>query len=457
MPLETPSSFFLEKLRLGGYASAAEAREDYEKYFDGIAAVERGEALGIIFRMRSDEKLAQPKQLLDLMPEGWFKDYLGLADSSESPMSFHFLCALALFSHLIGRKSWTSFNGTDVFAPESGFIVSPAGLARRSDAINAMIRVAEAAGASMLKGQPTPEALISYLSERPHTLMVATEAAALLNSAEYMQQIPQFMCQLLDCETTIELIRQKSCPTVHNATVNAILSAAPTWFESMPSSALGGGLLSRVILVFEHDKEKIVPFPEDIIAIDKLREAQAALGVEAREVTKDFKGILHFPATLKNRYASFYKECGNSQKNANTKMSHWYGRKATHFRKLLISFLCAMGKTPTVDGETFDAVEAILEHLERKMDFGYRHTTSDKYEKQRQVVLDHLDRLAEGAWIDRTTLFQRTSWVWRTAKELDEVLDVLGHDGLREIESRVNKTPGKRTKKEFRRVARSGV
>lgn len=418
---------FGERLRRGEFKTATEARAELKKAKVSDSA--RADYLIEIARLEAVEERDEGKErhiLADIVPDGWFLRYLGFCRASESPLMFHMMCALASFSHLIGKKRYFFLPGRSIYAPVNVLLVSPAGLARRGEAIEPAARIARKVGARVIQDQASMEGLVEALMKNPRALFIAEEASTLLSAREYMSDVPQFLCRLLDCpKEPVERNLRSAVVKVKNPTLNVILSSAPDWFGSMPATAVGGGLLSRMIVVYESTREKMIPFPEDVAKKKTLEREEETLVNEATVLVGGLKlARLQYRGKAKTAYRNFYRDVGKEIRAVPENMIHWIGRKPAHVHRIVMSYLVAAGREDAeVDVETFDRAVALVKIAEEKMEQAYRHAGQNVHEKKRQKIVDALQTL--GGVVGKSELFRKVGFNFKDATEFNDYLQSL--------------------------------
>lgn len=435
----------MKMIERGEIATARDARVEWKKWEREWKAEENAVVADVIGRMDSEELLVRGKErhvLFDLIPEeSWFHKYLEFVKNSESPFMFHLMCAMSVFSQGVGKKRRFYLLGRSIYAPVNTFLVSPAGLARRGEAIEPAVRVGTRAGLRIIQDQASMEGLIGAMEEDSKAMFVAEEASTILSSRDYMSEVPKFLCRLMDCpKGSVERNLKTAKHSVVDPTFNVIFGSAPTWFKDMPDVAVGGGLFSRMLIVYESGKERSIPFPEDVQSEKKTRELEGELVEDMRYLLKRIKEkkLVYPVGKVKNRYKAFYYDNDKSMKNAPDALTHWVGRKAGHLHRVLMNLLVSMGKGWEVDIDTFDRGVALLRLIEENMDQAYRHAGRNVYEGKRQVILDALQR--KGGVVEHSVLFKAVAAQFKDAGEFGDCVDSLVDRGAVDVEKVKTKT-----------------
>lgn len=374
--------------------------------------------------------------LIDCLPNGFFKDYLIWCQTSESPTAFHLGCAISLLSSAIGRGCGFPLHGETIYAPVSTFLVSPAGSARRGGAIKPATSLAQEAEIPMLMDCTTSEGLTQYLATQPQTLIIAEEASTLLSGKEYMSDVPSFLCRVLDSDDRIERNLRSGKVIVNDAAVAAVFGSAPSWFHNMPKTAVGGGVMSRFIVVYEHEQEKVLPFPADLRDAAETAAMRARLVTRLREV-RGWGGRLEYRPDAKALYEAWYRDNHKRKREAQERLGPWFSRKPAHTHRINMAQLAAQGRSPVCDADTLDSTITLLNIIEEKMHYAYSHMGLTPFEARRQKTLLSLSRL--GGQGTHSRLWQLVSHLYKDREEFGKEMETIESIGdvviLRDIKS----------------------
>lgn len=373
------------------------------------------------------EATASKNQILDLLPPGWLKEYVAYTQISEAPDTFHLFCAVAVLSHLVGRRMWFGLGLKTLYAPLSVFLISPAGAAKRSTAIDAAVRTGRMAGAEVLQDMMTPEGLLDWLLARPQSLVVADEAASLLSRSDYMAAMPQVLCTLLDCPNVYERKLRGSYMRVIEPTVNALIGCAPEWIlTSMPASALKGGLFSRLVIVYEPKRKKLLALPDDEVDYETSHAMGEQMGRRLAEASAASPaGKMVYTQQAKTAFRKWYQENDDAINAADDKMAVYLGRKPDHVHRIVMA-LIASGGLPLEAGEDLlQTALGILAYIEPNMGYVYEHAGLEKTGQVNHKILAIIAR--HGGRMTRSDLLRASHL---SKKELAETVDSLVEAGI---------------------------
>lgn len=425
-PLTPEALRFLNALHAGELTS-----DQARRRLPGVASMldddHHSEALELITRMERDELLRKEEAdaLFALVPDGWLRRYMAYSKTSESPMMFHLACGVAGLSHILGSSRWWQVHNDRILPPTSVFLVSPAGITRRGNAVRSITRILKMAEASVIQDTATMEGLLTYVSKHPHSVIISEEAAMLFSKKEYMRGIVEFMCRYIDCdEAGIEQLLKKGKLRIPNPIGSGIFGCAPDWLPDMPTGVTGGGLMSRLWSIYESTKERSLPFPfagrKDAERSDRAREALVEEMLAIRELPG---GPLRFKGATKARYTAFYEANDREGKRAPAKIVHWYGRKPAHLMRLLMTLTASSHRPPVVDGDLFDRAVSLMSMVEERMVHVYEHAALTSWEKKRQAIIDTIKSL--GGEAKRSQIMPKVRYLFNDVKDFDAQLTYL--------------------------------
>lgn len=430
---------FMEELERGTFAPES-AREIAEQLKNKMTDEERGRALALITRIEVEgmTRKRTKRTLLEVVPDGWLRQYLEFTQVSESPNSFHLFSALSVLSHLLGRRVWFPLGTRSLFPALSVFLVSPAGQARRSTAIRLACDIGRGAGAFVVQDMATPEGLVTTLEAQPQVLVCADEAATLLTKREYMADMPALLCTLLDCPDAYQRTLKGRTVEVMLPTVNALIGCAPEWITSaLPKTALGGGLLSRMLVVYEQTRKMLIALPEDLVGADVLQEMKVHLTRMLRELVQKSEGAVSYTEEAKERFRLFYAENDQVMNEAGDKMAVYFSRKPDHVHRMAMLLQVSTGKGLVIHEEMLERAIGLLGILEHGMEVAYRQAGLEKPGQMQLRVTNALEK--SGGKLDHSGMLRKVSDIMDT-NQLKQVVELLVQMGDVETWMEVDKT-----------------
>ena len=311
----------------------------------------------------------------------WLDGFLEYTENSEPPRLFRVWTALSVIASALQRKCCLPW-GTLIFYPNLYVVlVAPSGKARKGTAMGPGMDFLDDLDIKMAAEATTRESLIRELKNSNDTIIYPdgrTEFHASLTI--YSQELTVFLGyqnrQLMsdltdwyDCRKRWTY-RTKNMGTddIIGLWINLIGATTPDLIQtSLPLDAIGGGLTSRMIFVYEQKKGKIVPVPfltpEEVELRKKLLMDLEQINMLQGEfkVTKDFLDI----------WIDWYTSQENNPPFQDDRFSGYFERRPTHAMKLCIILSASRSNDLIIRGTDLQRAIALLEETEIKMPYTF--------------------------------------------------------------------------------------
>ena len=209
--------------------------------------------------------------------EDWIDGWMQFTEKSEPPKMYHLWCAISIIASALQRKCKLEW-GTLTFYPNMYIVlVGPSGRCRKGTAMSPALNILEELGVKLAAESITREALIRELKNAnfsdpsPELGSLGTQHSSLTIFAPELtvflgyhnHQLLSDLTDWYDCRNKWTY-RTKNMGTdkIIGVYVNLIGATTPDLIRTtMPLDAIGGGLTSRMIFVFERNKYKTEPCP----------------------------------------------------------------------------------------------------------------------------------------------------------------------------------------------------
>ena len=317
-------------------------------------------------------------------------------------------------------------------------LVAPPGIAAKSTAMGIGMRLLrEVDGVHMGPNSLTWQGLTTALQEAQQLLQL---------SEDFFQPISCLTCALSELGTflkpqdtsLVDLLvdlwdgqvrpwRHKTRTTgevnISNPWMNIIGCVTPAWLrENFPTYLVEGGLTSRIVFVFADRKRQLVPYPADIINIEKFKSYSEALVDDLRDMA-EMQGEYKLTEGAKQWGRDWYDKHWSGQSNAtiSDRYSGYLARKQTHIHKLGIVRSAARDNSMLVTVEDLIGAERMLKIHEQHLEKIFETVGVHDVGKQIREVLAIIR--AAGA-VSSQQLMQLVS-DRMNSKQLDEVITTL--------------------------------
>jgi len=214
---------------------------------------------------------------LDRKLDDWITSFMQFTDNTEPPKLFRFWTAVSVIASALQRKCFVQWGSSLLFYPNLYIVlVGPSGV-RKGTAMNPGLDLIEDIGKIKVAAQATSlQALIRRLKETNYqdpdlnTGKMQFHSSMTIFSKEFTvflgyhnRELMSALCDWYDCDRrwTYETISRKKEEIV-GVWVNLFGATTPSLIQSsMPLDAIGGGLTSRIIYIYEEKMEKMVLLP----------------------------------------------------------------------------------------------------------------------------------------------------------------------------------------------------
>jgi len=212
----------------------------------------------------------------DRRVKDWISSYLKYTEKSEPPLTFKLWTAISVIAAALQRKCCLRWGSLDFYPNLYIVLVAPSGKARKGTAMTPGLRLLRKVGVKLAANATTREALIrdlrmSNLSEiDPSTGSIDIHASLTIFSKELTvflgYQNRELMTNLTDwydCDDDWEYrTKTQGIDTIKGVWVNLIGATTPDLIaSSLPQDAIGSGLTSRIIFVYEQKKDHMEIMP----------------------------------------------------------------------------------------------------------------------------------------------------------------------------------------------------
>lgn len=289
-----------------------------------------------------------PKRILS----DWIETFLSYTENSEPPTSFRLWTAISTVAAVLQRKVSLTW-GSEVFYPNLYVVLVGPSSSRKGTAMNPALRMLRRIGIKVASNAVTREALIKELNDagfEPSALRVNLETGTMTTHSSltvFSKELTVFLgyknlelmsnlCDWFDCDDKwTYTTKNAGIFEINGVWFNLIGGTTPDLLQAvLPVEAIGSGLTSRIIFIYEKQKEKRVVMP----MTDKKVYEHLVTDLEAIHLMSGpFKVTEGFIET----YANWYSKTDNN-KFCNPRFEGYCGRRPTHLFKM--SMICSASR-----------------------------------------------------------------------------------------------------------------
>lgn len=295
------------------------------------------------------------------------------------------------------RKCRLKWGTIDIYPNLYIVLVGPPGRCRKGTAMSVGEGFLRELGIKLSSSSITREALIHQLKTSSDTHIDANGKMFIHSSLTIFskeltvflgynnQQLMSDLTDWFDCADIWEY-RTKNMGTddISGLWVNLIGATTPDLLNiALPKDAIGGGLTSRIIFVYEQDKDhtEVAPF---------LNEKEVALAndlfIDLERISM-LQGDFSVTSEFIERYSTWYMKADSTPNPFDDyRFAPYFERKPTHLWKLSMIMNASRTDSMLIEEKDFDRALAILERTERNMPY-----TFSGYGKNREA--DNLNRV----------------------------------------------------------------
>lgn len=313
------------------------------------------------------------------MLSDWLTAYVKYASVTEAPRRMHFWAGVSAVAGALRRKVWIDFKRYQVLSNFYTVFVAPPGVVAKSTTADiAMNLLKQVPGIKFGPDIITWPALASAFAAscesfefqgdwHPMSAMtlVASELGNLINPQD--RDMVNLYINLWDGRRALEKVTKMSGnDTIEAPWINLIACTTPNWIaDNLPRAMVGGGLASRMLIVYADKKEAFVPFVDEVVEKDD--DAQAtALVHDLEHIAVNLAGPVRFTPEARvwerRRYVTFW-EAASSQTNSST-IEGYAARKQTHLFKTAIVLSASRRDDLVIDVDDLQLAEAMLSDIE---------------------------------------------------------------------------------------------
>lgn len=314
----------------------------------------------------------------------WLDSYIEYTQETESASIFHKWVGVSMIGSALRRKVWFNFGRIKVYPNLFVVLVAEPGIARKTQAISyGEDLLVELPEIKLSADAITPEALLQDLESAADQAVMPdnttlTHSSLAVMSGEFESFLGQrkentkmlvTLTDLFDCKSRPFTYRtkQSGSSVIPHPFMNMIAATTPESLASaLPSTAIGGGLTSRIIFIWAGGKSKKIDVPEITSEMIELNE----LLLQDLSVIARITGGYNFSKESRQwwgDYYSAYDERGTSRICKDPTFNGWYSRKPVFILKVGTILAASHGQSLTIENRDFERAVVLIEEAERYM------------------------------------------------------------------------------------------
>ncbi len=201
--------------------------------------------------------------------------------------------------------------------------------------------------------------------------LVSRELGSLLDPRN--QELINLFIELYDGAQVYEKVTKMSGnDTIEAPWINLLGATTPSWIaQNVPQSALGGGFISRCIFLYGEEKERLIPYPSELIRNQEVHaQVRAALVHDLEHMATNLAGPIKLTPDAIAWGSAWYKELWTGAKSHynDDKLMGYIARKQTHMHKLAMVLAASYKDDMTITAADLQKADKMLASVEISLD-----------------------------------------------------------------------------------------
>ena len=318
----------------------------------------------------------------------WLEGWMKLTENTEPPDSYRLWTGISVIASTLQRKCYVPWGSSLIFYPNLYIVlVGPAGKTRKGTAMSPGLDILQDLGKAKIAAQATSlQALIRRLKETNfqnqdeetgapqfHSSMTIFSKEFTVFLGFHNRELMSSLCDWYDCEKSwkYETIARKTEEIV-GVWVNLFAATTPALIQSsLPLDAIGGGLTSRIIYIYEEKMGKMVVLPTETEAERELRKSML------NDLDKIYKmsGSFKYTEDFMSAWSDWRIKDRDCPPFHDERFGGYMSRRPTHVMKLSMVMSASDGTRAgqmVLIKDDLDRAVAVLEQAEEKMQNVFR-------------------------------------------------------------------------------------
>ena len=373
----------------------------------------------------------------------WLDSYVDYTENTESAKIFHPWIARSMVAAALRKKVWLHLGRIKVFPNFYIVLVAEPGIVRKSQSISYGVDILNEIPEIQLSADAiTKEALLQDLElcatdeQMPNgdlfrhssLSVISREFESFLGQKQENTKMLVLLTDLFDCQELPWKYRTKHSGTnvIPSVYLNILGATTPESLAStLPTTAIGGGLTSRIIFIWGSEKNKKIPIPHLSPELYEMREAL----INDLTVISRISGGYNFSSKCQTEWEHWYmryEERSPARLCKDPAFNGWYSRKPMFILKLAMVNAAVRHSNLILEWKDIDHAIVDIEIAEKAMSKTFVAVGRSDVSPEVNMVAGIIEQ--EGS-ISEHALLQR---VWRDvdAKKFDNVIATVMRRGL---------------------------
>ena len=368
--------------------------------------------------------------------EDWLESFLEYTNNSEPPRMFRLWTGLSVVAACLQRKCVLHWGSLDFYPNLYVVLVAPSGKARKGTAMIPGLKLLKETGVKLASNSVTRQALIRDLKRSnetevdPTTGQMDIHASLTVFSKEFTvflgfqnNELMSDLTDWYDCDDDWEYrTKHEGIDDIKGVWVNIIGATTPDLIQSaMPLDAIGGGLTSRMIFVYEQRKGKTVHTP---FYTDKEIELRQKLVFDLEKI-RMLKGDFRVTKKFIDRWVDWYNDCERNPPFDDPRFAGYLERRPTHTMKIAMIVNASHSDEMLITEVDLERAISILRQTELKMRYTFSGVGKSGFSHTLSQVMSEMTLKKEMTFGELLSRFYNDVDKWGLEK-IVETLDAMG-------------------------------
>lgn len=308
--------------------------------------------------------------------DDWLDGFLAFTDNTEPRESYRLWVGISTMASVLQRKCYISW-GRETFFPNLYIVLVGPPAARKGTAMREGKALLNKIGIEFSADETSRQKLITSMKECQvaeqgedgkaiyHSSMTVFSTELTVFLGYDAKEMLSMLCKWFDCEDRFTYdTHGRGREEIPNVWANLLGATTPAQLQaSLPDGAIGSGFTSRVVFVFEEDKERAIIKPALSPAQVRLEQDLLVDLGEIRNLSGEFTPTDSFEAL----YTEWRLESEEHNPFTEPRLEYYMQRRPTHLFKLATIYSASRGSDHIVTEGDLKRAISTMEKAEKKM------------------------------------------------------------------------------------------
>lgn len=350
----------------------------------------------------------------------WLEGYMEYTDNTEPPYMFKLWVGMSVIGALLQRKCQLNWGDFETFYPNMYVVlIAPPAKAMKGTSIKPGLEILQDIGVKLAADATTREALIRALSTSTDSELADLDTGVHYENCNLVVIAPeltvftsyrneQLMTDLIDwydCKSPwVYDTKHQGTDKIEGIWVFLLGASTPDLIrEAMPvTTAVGGGLTSRIIFVYEEKKDKMVIMP----SLSQDQRAIKTLLTEDASRIYAMHGQFKYTKPFLERYAEWRTMNELQPPFIDRCLEGYCGRRHVHLLKMCMIMSASRDSKMILTDKDFDRALNVLQRTEVKMPKVFRGVGSNPHAPVLSRIMETIGFRKKVSFKELTQMYQ---------------------------------------------------